>query len=426
VSILPKDLASRVRRLQVHNESVERVLAGQRTAVNLPGIETHQIERGDLLCLPHTLRSTTALEATLSLLPDAPKTLANRTRVRFHLGTAETLARVILLDKEELNPGEGAYVHLRLETPTAALPQDRYVLRSYSPTFTIGGGVILDPCPPLRRRRRPEVVTHLKVLEQGAPSDRLLQWLKSAGPSPLSLSILLSLSDLDPEPLRRELEELLQAGKIVCLKGRDEEVYLHRETYEDLRETMLSQLKAFHAQHPLREGISKEELKSRMAAKISPLLFAHLLSDLIEAGQVSQERDRVRLAEHRPQLSPTEAILKGRLETLYRNAGFQPPTLEVALKEGGEDRKVTQAVFFRLVEERILIKIKEDLYLHRDSYEQAKALLLAHLAEHPSISVPTFKDLLGVTRKHAIPYLEHFDQIKLTRRQGDERVLYGK
>jgi selenocysteine-specific elongation factor len=426
VRILPKDLPSRVRRLQVHSESVERVLAGQRTAVNLPGIETHQIERGDLLSLPDTLRPTMALEATLSLLPDAPKTLANRTRVRFHLGTAEILARVILLDKEEVNPGEEAYVHLRLESPTAALPQDRYVLRSYSPAFTIGGGVILDPYPPLKRRRRPEVVSHLKVLEQGTPSDRLLQLLKSASTSPLSFSILPSLSDLDPEPLRRELEGLLQAGKIVCLKGREGEAYLHREVCEDLRRAMLSQLKEFHAQHPLREGISKEELKSRMATKISPHLFAHLLVDLTEAGQVSQDRDRVRLAKYRPQLSATEAVLKDRLESLYRRAGFQPPTLEVALKEAREDRKVAQAVFFRLVEEGIVIKIKDDLYLHRDSYEQAKALLLAHLAQHSSISVPTFKDLLGVTRKYAIPYLEHFDQVKLTRRQGDERVLYGK
>ena len=426
VRILPKDLPSRVRRLQVHNESVERVSAGQRTAVNLPGIETHQIERGDLLCLPDTLRPTMALEATLSLLSDAPKTLANRTRVRFHLGTAEILARVVLLDKEELNPGEEAYVHLRLETPTAALSQDRYVLRSYSPAFTIGGGVILDPCPPLKRRRRPEVITHLKVLEQGAPSDRLLQLLKSASASPLSFSILLSLSDLDPEPLRRELEALLQAGKIICLKGREGEAYLHREVYEDLRGAILGQLKEFHAQHPLREGISKEELKSRMATKISPTLFAQLLLDLTEAGQVSQDRDRVRLAEHRPYLSPVEAILKERLETLYRNAGLQPPTLEAALKEAGEERKVTQGVFFRLVEEGILIKIQDDLYLHQEFYEKVKNLLLEYLNKHVSLSVPTFKDLLGITRKHAIPYLEHFDQVKLTRREGDERVLYGK
>jgi selenocysteine-specific elongation factor len=150
-----------------------------------------------------------------------------------------------------------------------------------------------------------------------------------------------------------------------------------------------------------------------------------MLSSLMEAGEVTQDRDRVRLTAHRPQLSPAEAALTERLETLYRTAALQPPTTDAAFKKVGADRRGAQAVFFRLVEQGTLIKIKDDLYVHRDTYEQVKARVLAHLAEHSSISVPTFKDLLGVTRKHAIPYLEHFDQIKLTRRAGDERVLYG-
>jgi len=425
VTILPKDLPSRVRRLQVHNESVEKALAGQRTAVNLPGLETNQIERGDLLCLAGTLRVSTSLEATLALLPDAPKPLANRARVRFHLGTAEILARAILLDREKLNPGEEAYVHLRLERPTAAVPHDRYVLRSYSPATTIGGGVILDPSPSLKRRRRPEVVAHLKILERGSSRDRLLQILKSNS-SPLSPLSLQSLAGLDPETLQGELRELLTGGKIIRLPGRDGEAYLHREIYEDLCGTILSLLRQFHAQNPLREGISKEELRSRLARGVGLALFAQLLNDLTVAKEVAQDRDRVRLTAHRPQLSAAEAALTERLETLYRTAGLQPPTVDAAFKEVGADRRGAQGVFFRLVEQGTLIKITDDLHMHRDAYEQAKARLLEYLAQHSSISVPSFKDLLGITRKHAIPYLEHFDQIKLTRRKGDDRVLYGR
>ncbi len=425
VTILPKHLPSRVRRLQVHNESVERASAGQRTAVNLPGLETDQIERGDLLCLPDTLRVSTSLEATLALLPDAPRPLLNRARVRFHLGTVEILARTILLDREKLNPGEEAYAHLRLERPTAAMPHDRYVLRSYSPATTIGGGVILDPSPSLKRRRRPEVVAHLKILERGSSRDRLLQILKS-NTAPLSPSSLQSLASLDPEALQGELRALLTAGKIIQLPGRDGETYLHREIYEDLCGTILSLLRQFHAQNPLREGISKEELRSRLARGVAPALFDQLLNDLTVAKAVAQDRDRVRLTTHRPQLSAAEAALTERLETLYRTSGLQPPTVDAAFKEVGADRRAAQAVFFRLVEQRTLTKITGDLYVHRDAYEQAKARLLEHLAQHSSISVPTFKDLLGITRKHAIPYLEHFDQIKLTRRAGDDRVLYGR
>jgi selenocysteine-specific elongation factor len=425
VAVLPKNLHSRVRRLQVHNENVERAAAGQRAAVNLPGLETDQIERGDLLSAPHTLRVSTGLEATLALLPDAPKSLTNRTRVRFHLGTAEILARIILLDREKVNPGEEAYVHLRLERPTAAMLHDRYVLRSYSPATTIGGGIILDPCPPAKRRRRPEVVAHLKILEQGSSRDRLLELLKSSSTSPLPLPTLRSLASLDAESLEELIRELLAAGKIITHKGREGDTYLHREIYEELQGTVLSLLKQFHAQQPLREGISKEEVRSRLGGGVSPALFAQMLSSLMEAGEVTQDRDRVRLTAHRPQLSPAEAALTERLETLYRTAALQPPTMDAAFKKVGADRRGAQAVFFRLVEQGTLIKIKDDLYVHRDTYEQVKARVLAHLAEHSSISVPTFKDLLGVTRKHAIPYLEHFDQIKLTRRAGDERVLYG-
>ncbi|MGH7352229.1 MAG: selenocysteine-specific translation elongation factor, partial [Candidatus Methylomirabilales bacterium] len=425
VTILPKELPSRVRRLQVHNESVEKALAGQRTAVNLPGLETDQIERGDLLCLQGTLRVSTSLEATLALLPDAPRALNNRARVRFHLGTAEILARAILLDREKVNPGEEAYVHLRLEQPTAAMPHDRYVLRSYSPSTTIGGGVILDPCPSLKRRRRPEVVAHLKILERGSSRDRLLEVLKS-NTSPLSPSSLQSLAGLDPEALQGELRELLTAGRIIHLPGRDGEAYLHREIYEDLCGTILGLLRQFHAQNPLREGISKEELRSRLARGVAPALFAQLLNDLAVAKEVAQDRDRVRLTAHRPRLSAAEAALTERFETLYRAAALQPPTVDAAFKVAGADRRGAQGVFFRLVEQGTLIKITDDLHIHRDAYEQAKARLLEYLAQHSSISVPTFKDLLGITRKHAIPYLEHFDQIKLTRRAGDDRVLYGR
>ncbi|MGH7377367.1 MAG: selenocysteine-specific translation elongation factor, partial [Candidatus Methylomirabilales bacterium] len=158
VVVLPEGARSRVRRLQVHGEAVEQAFAGQRTAVNLPGIEVSGIARGSLLCLPGTFRPASAMDATLTLLADAPRALKNRGRVRFHLGTSEVLARVVFLDREELEPGQSAYVHLRLESRGAALPQDRFVIRSYSPAVTIGGGIILDPAPPERRRKRHEIL----------------------------------------------------------------------------------------------------------------------------------------------------------------------------------------------------------------------------------------------------------------------------
>lgn len=424
VVVLPEGLRSRVRRLQVHGETVEQAFAGQRTAVNLPGIEVSAIARGSLLCFPGTLRPSTAMDATLTLLEDAPRPLKNRGRVRFHLGTSELLARVVLLEPDELPPGQSAYVHLRLESPGAALPQDRFVIRSYSPAVTVGGGMILDPAPPERRRKRQEIVEHLRILEQGSPSDRLERLLLKAGATPMTPDALRGASDLEPGVVREALTRLLQEGRIVPVGAREEETYLHRRTYEALTGEVLARLGEFHQQQPLKDGLAKEELRSKLPGKPSAALFGRLLGDLQAAGQVAQERDKVRLASHTPRLSEAEEAAKGRLAALYRDAGFQPPAQEAALQKAAADRKQAQAVFFRLVDDGTLVRIKDDLYLHREHVERAKALLLEHLQAHGSIGVPTFKDLLGVSRKYAIPFLEYFDQVRVTRRQGDERLPY--
>jgi selenocysteine-specific elongation factor len=424
VVVLPEGLRSRVRRLQVHGETVEQASAGQRTAVNLPGIEVSGIARGSLLCFPGTLRSSSAMDATLTLLADAPRPLKNRGRVRFHMGTSELLARVVLLDREELEPGASAYVHLRLESPGVALPQDRFVIRSYSPAVTIGGGMILDPAPPERRRKRQEILEHLRILERGSPAERIERLLLQAGPAPRTPEALRGASDLEPGPLREALRGLLAAARIVPVGGRDEEAYLHRRTYEGLTGEIQARLGEFHQQQPLKDGLAKEELRSKLPGKISTPLFGKLLGDLQVAGVLVQERDKVRLASHTPRLSGTEEEAKGRLDGLYREAGFQPPGQEAALERAGPDRKLAQAVFFRLVDDGTLVRIKDDLFLHREHVERAKGMLLEHLKAHGSIGVPAFKDLLGVSRKYAIPFLEYFDQVRVTRRQGDERLPY--
>ncbi|MFN3476213.1 MAG: selenocysteine-specific translation elongation factor, partial [Candidatus Methylomirabilales bacterium] len=418
VVILPKGLKTRIRRLQVHGRTVEVAYAGQRTAANLPGIEANEVERGDLLCFPDTLQPTMSFDATLSLLRDAPRPLRNRTRVRFHLGTSEILARVILLDREELLPGEEAYVHLRLESPTAALPKDRYVIRSYSPIMTIGGGMILDPNPPSGRRPKARILEHLKTLEQGSPKEQVEEVLLSAGFVPLRVEALQGKVALDPSAFSQVLEELLREDRAVATG----EGYLHRKNYEGLIHQVLTSLQEFHAQHPLKDGISKEELRMKLPPALSPGVFARLLSDLSAGQKIVTEKDKVRLASHEIRLSQEEEAIKAKLEGLYQRAGFQPPDQEAALREVGGTKAL--AVFQRLVDDGVLVKIKEDLYLHREAYERAKALLLDYLKTRPSISVPTFKDLLGISRKYAIPYLEHFDSVRVTRRQGDERVPY--
>ncbi len=425
VVVLPQELRSRVRRLQVHGKTVEQASAGQRAAVNLPGLEVDQLDRGNLLAFAGALKPTMAFDVSLDLLKDAPRALKNRARVRFHLGTSEALARVVLLDREELEPGEEALAHLRLETPATALAGDRYVIRSYSPALTIGGGSILDPTPPIRRRAKAQLLEHLKVLRSGTSGQQVERLLLQAGPAPVGLDALRASASVDETSLKSELTRLVESGLAVPLSGAKGEVgHIHRTTYDRLAAEILSRLEEFHRREPLKDGLPKEELRSKLP-EVGPALFARLLHDLVETRRVAIDREKVRHYLHRPTFSAEEHALKGRLETTYRDAEFQPPDLEVALTQAGGGGKAGVTIFHRLADEGTVVKIKDDLYLHRGHYERAKGMLIDYLKLHASITVPEFKDLLGVSRKFAIPLLEHFDSVKLTRRQGDERVLYA-
>jgi selenocysteine-specific elongation factor len=424
VVILPRGHRSHVRRLQVHGETVERVEAGQRTAVNLPGLEVSDLQRGDILCRPETLGPSQSFEATLALLPDAPRPLVNRARVRFHLGTSEILARVVLLDTGELEPGGRAYVHLRLEAPSAALPGDRYVVRSYSPAVTIGGGSILDPNPPRGRRGRAKVVEHLTVLERGRPVERVEQHLLAAGVVPLSADEVRARTDLDVPVVAESLQTLVGGGRAVAVGSRGESGYLHTERVADLEHTVEVRLQEFHAANPLKDGLAKEELRNKLPDGLGPATFGWLLQRLAGASRIAVDRDKVRLAGYAPRLSAAEETLKQGIEQAFRAAAFQPATPDAVLLEFKADKKLGQAVFRRLVDDGLLLRIGGDIFLHREHHQALCQRVQSHLAAHPSINVGTMKDLFGVSRKYAIPFLEYLDTIRITRRQGDERMAY--
>jgi selenocysteine-specific elongation factor len=424
VVILPKGLRSRVRRLQVHSANVETALAGQRTAVNLPGVEVAEIERGDLLARPDTLRPALAMDAKLNLLPDALRPLANRARVRFHLGTSELLGRVALLDRDELAPGGEAYVHLRLESPAAALPRDRFVIRSYSPMVTIGGGAILDPNPPSRRRPREKILEILKVLEKGSPPEQVERMLLNAGLVPATADALRATGDLDRATVDAALADLQRAGAAVPVGAKGAE-FLHRDVAARLEDSVVRLLGEFHRREPLKDGLAKEEIRSKLPPQLPPAAFAWLLQWLAERQRIAVERDKVRLFTHKPTLSAADEAIREKLERAYREAACQPPAQAEALAAVAGDRKLAQAVFRRLVDDGALVRMGGDLYVHREAYEKMKAVLGDFLKANGKIGVPAFKDLLGISRKYAIPFLEHFDEVRFTRRQGDERVLYG-
>ena len=421
VEVYPRGLSSRVRGLQVHGHAVARAQAGQRTAVNLQGVDRAAIERGDVLAPPGALLPTLLLDATLELLEDAPRPLRTRDRVRFHVGTQEVMARVLLVGQMELPQGRTTYGRFRLERPIVALPGDRYVIRTYSPIVTIGGGTLLDVAPPRFKRKAPALLAHLEVLEKGSPAQVLEEHLKQAGAAGLRLADLPARTPFGPDRLRGLLEALQQSGAVVAV---DREWYIQRDASDRLREETLALLETFHRENPLRGGISREELRSR-AGNAQERIFSQLLSVLEAEGVVRSERDQVRLAAHAIRLSPEQQHVVDGIEAEFRRAGAAPPSPEEALGRFGIKGTEKHELFHLLVADGRLVRVKESLYFHAEALHGIQDKLVAHLREKKEIGPADMKDLLGVSRKYAIPLMEYFDAQRVTVRQGERRVLRG-
>jgi selenocysteine-specific elongation factor len=421
VEIYPRGVSSRLRGLQVHGHAVESASAGQRTALNLQGVERAAIERGDVVAPPGTLVPTLLADATLELLADAPRPLKARDRVRFHVGTQEVMARVLLVDRPELEPGQASYGRFRLEAPVVALPGDRFVIRSYSPIVTIGGGTLLDIAPPRFKRKAPALLEHLRLLDRGSPAGVLEEHLRQAGPAGARATDLRARTPFGPEALRRLLDAGVKAGTIVAV---DREWYLHRDANDRLRSQTLGLLEAFHTDNPLRTGISREELRSR-AGNAQERVFSNLLSGLEAGGVVVSERDQVRLASHAIRLSAEQQRIVDGLDAAYREAGAAPASPEEALARHGVKGNERHELYQVLVADRRLVRVKEGLYFHAAALESIQTALVQYLQAHREIGPSGIKDLLGVSRKYAIPLLEYFDAQKVTVRQGEHRVLRG-
>jgi selenocysteine-specific elongation factor len=425
VEVYPRGVQSKVRGLQVHGRAVDQASAGQRTAVNLQGVERAALERGDVLAPAGTLVPTLLLDGTLELLEDAPRPLKTRDRVRFHVGTQEVMARVLPVGPPQIEPGRSGHARFRLEAPVVALPGDRFVVRSYSPIVTIGGGTLLDIAPPRFKRKGPALAAHLTLLATGEAADVLEEHLKQAGAAGARAGDLRARTPFGPEQLRKLLDGLQQSGRILAV---DREWYLHRDASDRLRSQTLAVLEAFHAENPLRGGISREELRGRVG-HAQERVFAQLLTALEVEGLVKSERDQVRLGSHAIRLSADqERVVKG-LEADFRGAGAAPPSPEETLARHGVKGNERHELFQVLVADRTLVRVKESLFFHSLALRTVQDQVVALLREKKEITPADFKDLFGISRKYAIPLMEYLDAQRVTVRVGERRVLregYGR
>ncbi|NWG04813.1 MAG: selenocysteine-specific translation elongation factor [Syntrophaceae bacterium] len=423
LQVLPSGLEAKVRNLQVYNQKVEKTVAGERAAINLQGVETTAIERGDVLVRPNTLKPTQLIDAYFEYLSTASRPLKHRTKQRFHIGTTLTHASIFLLDQEELDPGEGGFVQLRLEKPVVALPQDRFVIRGSSVIQTIGGGVILNSHPEKHKRYSSSIIADLKLLKEGTSEQALHQHIHHSGMMGISLEDLLNRVEMPPDEVQRMIRQSVEKGNSLWIDQEKWKV-IERGHYQGLRKLALGQLEEFHQRFPIKSGLSKEELRTKLPQEIDLKLFQTLIQDLIQSKEVVLEKDKLRLSSHHLSATDEKGLIK-RVESAVLRGGLQPPSPKELSEEWIESEEEVRAIFEHLVHEGILIRIKSDFYFHRIPFENLKNELITFLKTHREITTPQFKEMTKASRKYVIPLIEYFDQIKLTLRLGDKRILRG-
>lgn len=422
IMIYPSGVTSKVRGVQVHNETVNAAAAGQRTAINFQGLEKAEINRGDIVSIPGAMQSSYMLDLSLTYLPVNKKPLKNRTRVRFHAGTSEILGVLVLLEADELTPGEKTVAQVHLESPLAQVKDDRFVIRSYSPVRTIGGGRILNPIPVKHKRLRPEVVEGIRGLQEGPPDDNILYHARESGYRGIRLADLKLMINISDKKLETLLGTLM-SNKSLVLVDKENRTYIHGDTAQRLKKEMAGHLDRYHQEYPLKPGMLKEELKSKFPGFAGEKLFTLMLNQQIKEGGVVLEEQTVRLAGHKVSLAVDQSRIREKFLDTYRAARLQPPYFKELVKTVDVDPGVAKDVLMLLVGEGLIIKIKEELYFHAEAVGALKDKLVSFLSENGEITTPQFKEMTGASRKYVIPLIEYFDAKNVTIRIGDIRKL---
>ncbi|MBD3306439.1 selenocysteine-specific translation elongation factor [candidate division KSB3 bacterium] len=421
VEILPDHIKSRVRNIQVHGTAVSAAYAGQRTALNLHGIEKQAFTRGAVLCEPDLIQPTYMLDAELFLLPQAAKPLKYRSRVRLHHGTSEVLARVVLFDRDALAPGERAYVQFRLESPVTALANDRYIIRSYSPITTIGGGEILHPHP-RKHKRSARILAQLDTLKTGSLEDVFAIYIEQAGFTPVTPRTLAGMVAVSEQEIRTGLHHLIERGIAIDTDGQDIAV-IHATHYQQAAHHLLDILDQFHAQFPLKAGIAKEALRKKLPEDLPVVVFQRLLNEQVAAGTICVDSKTVWKSTHRLQLSAKQQRIRDALEQMYLSARFQPPNRKDALHQTRAAEKESQEMLTVLVDEGTLVRVEGEIYYHHAVLEEMTRQVVAYLKAHHTISIGDAKDLFQISRKYSVPLMTYLDAVGITMRKGDVRIL---
>ncbi len=421
VVVVPPGIKSRVRGLQSHKHKTDSIGPGNRVAVNITGVEVEELARGMVLTTPGWLEPTERIDVYLDLLPGAPSPVEQNEGLDFFTGSAETPCQITLLDANRLEPGERAWAQLRLRDAIALIKGDRYIVRRPSPGLTIGGGQVVDPRPRRHKRFHAPTLQTLQTLQRGTPEELILEALGSRAQE---VKMVIERCGLEKAQANEALTKLREKRHILQLNGDRNSSFSAQPTtlvissvaWEDTMERVKALLGQHHAQHPLKRGMSKEELKSRLGQSVTSRAFPQLMALGLTSGLIAEDATTYRLPEHKPSYSPAQQAQVGRLLHALAENPYSPPSPT----ELGVEPEVVAA----LVDTSELVKIEEGIFYTPEAYEKMCARILQTIDERGEINVAAMREIFGTTRKYAIPFLEQMDDHKLTRRVGDVRVRW--
>ncbi len=422
VQLYPGDQEVRIRNIQVHGETMPQAFAGQRVAINLSGVKRDQINRGDYLAKPKSMKPTMMVDGRLTLLKNAPRKLKQRDRVRIYHGASEILARLVILEQETIEPGESALVQFRLEEKAVFKKGDQIVVRFYSPMETLGGATIIEPVPDKHKAMRQDIIDMLTAKETGGPEADLEQALKKTSHDFPDVASLSRTFGYDEDVIRETINRLMEQNLVYTI---DDRHFIHRDYYETLLDNITTHLLKYHKNNPLRQGMSKEEVKSRVFEKPKSRIAEQLLENMQKENILRLKGSFVSMADFSVKPTPEQKDIAAQLEALFMSSLYSPPKLDEAKAKVKGKEKVIQQVLEMMMGD-VLVRLHQDLVLHRKAYDGAKEKIREHFANHETLSVAEFRDLLGTSRKYAVAILEYLDQEKFTLRQGDNRILIEK
>lgn len=414
LEVFPTGRRVRVRGVQVHGNTSDAAVAGQRTALNLTGASTEDLSRGMTLAPPATLEATRRLDVQLRILPSASRALKTRTRVHFHSNTMETVAELRLHGQTQVEPGESVFARVVLPETALLLPGDRFIIRQFSPVVTIGGGIVLDASP---TKRAAGLAEFLNLLVTGRPEQILEARIARQGFSGLEMKTLVAETGFSLERIHNLLAKMVQEGNIVRIA----ETFVQAGSLEALKLALFQRVEQFHQQNPLAPGIGREQLRDQRS--VSPEIFDAVLNMLVRNKKVEVTGDLVRLAGRGVVMKEEEAESKKKIEDAFATAGLKVPALHEVLAGLKVDKVRAQKIVTLLLRDRVLVKVSEGLVFHRNALEGLRRQMAAQKAKSSKIDVGGFKEMTGVSRKYAIPLLEYLDRERVTKRVGDAREI---